>query len=222
MNRLFSERNGYRKVSDVIIREQMPLEVQNAVCNCHDDLQEHLKYCKVYPYGNLYEKLENHIWTYFLNRRNSMYSSGLSVSTGILESNKIDWYRKLDLIEETLSFLDGYARRDFDVSKCPDLFIRSLNYNFERQNYAYRVVEGKVVEVTSGEELPGILKPAFEKLYAYTNRPDTGIRHALMDDQGRGGPLHARLLQCLHQLSAKEEDTDQSIETGRTPSEQGG
>ena len=28
------------------------------------------------------------------------------------------------------------------------------------------------------------VKEAFDKLYAYTNQKDTGIRHALMDDDG--------------------------------------
>ena len=29
--------------------------------------------------------------------------------------------------------------------------------------------------------LPKVLQDGFEKLYAYTNQPTTGIRHALMD-----------------------------------------
>lgn len=37
---------------------------------------------------------------------------------------------------------------------------------------------------SNGIIIPMLLKLAFEKLYAYTNQPDTGIRHALMDDEG--------------------------------------
>ena len=36
----------------------------------------------------------------------------------------------------------------------------------------------------SGCVIPDILIHAFEKLYAYTNQPDNGIRHALMDENG--------------------------------------
>ena len=36
--------------------------------------------------------------------------------------------------------------------------------------------------------IPKLLKLAFEKLYAYTNQPDTGIRHALMDDESTYTP----------------------------------
>lgn len=36
--------------------------------------------------------------------------------------------------------------------------------------------------------IPKMLKDAFEKLYTYTNQPDTGIRHALMDEDGKYVP----------------------------------
>lgn len=37
---------------------------------------------------------------------------------------------------------------------------------------------------TAGVVFPRMLKESFEKLYTYTNQPDTGIRHALMDKDG--------------------------------------
>ena len=37
---LFSERYGYTKPSDVIIRERITPEIQNAICNCYDDLKK--------------------------------------------------------------------------------------------------------------------------------------------------------------------------------------
>lgn len=39
-----------------------------------------------------------------------------------------------------------------------------------------------------GLTIPKMLKVSFEKLYAYTNQPDTGIRHALMDNEGKYTP----------------------------------
>lgn len=41
---------------------------------------------------------------------------------------------------------------------------------------------------SSGMVLPKMLKETFEKLYAYTNQPDNGIRHALMDDDDKYVP----------------------------------
>ena len=91
---LFSERYNYRKVSDVIIREGITPEIQNAICSCYD-------------------KLEG----YFIN-------------SGVYQNSPI-------------------------------------------------------------------LRAAFEKLYAYTNQPETGIRHALMDDNGTYTPASEEALFML-------------------------
>ena len=148
-----------------------------------------------------------------------------------------------------------------------------MNYEFERLNFAYRVVNTEIVEITSKEELaavesavqdsamnikahlnkalelyaqrpagdyrnsikesisaveaycreitgentlgkafdklkdkglviPPVLKSAFEKLYAYTNQPDTGIRHALMDDEGTYTPASEEALFMLVSCSS--------------------
>lgn len=37
--KLFSERYGYTKPSDVIIREKITPEIQNAICSCYDKLK---------------------------------------------------------------------------------------------------------------------------------------------------------------------------------------
>ena len=37
---LFSERYGYTKASDVIIREKITPEIQNAICSCYDKLPD--------------------------------------------------------------------------------------------------------------------------------------------------------------------------------------
>ena len=39
---LFSERYGYTKASDVIIREQITPAIQNAICTCFDKLYKGL------------------------------------------------------------------------------------------------------------------------------------------------------------------------------------
>lgn len=40
--KLFSERYGYTKPSDVIIREKITPEIQNAICSCYDKLKNRL------------------------------------------------------------------------------------------------------------------------------------------------------------------------------------
>ena len=55
---------------------------------------------------------------------------------------------------------------------------------------------------SKGIVIPLLLKSAFEKLYAYTNHEDTGIRHALMDDEGNYTPTTEEALFMLVSCSA--------------------
>lgn len=253
---LFSEKYGYTHPSDVIIREKITPEIQNAICSCYDRLPN-IFISRNYSYdGDCYIKLERYLWTYFLNKREGEFRNGpysKIVATVFLEDKGNPWYKKLDLIVFTINFLrknDSIYDRNFYVSKT---FIDQLNSEFKRLNFAYRIINDEIVEITSEEEIktietalhnsnkniqthldkalelysqrpigdyrnsikesisaveaycrkrteedtlgkalnklqatgiiiPPILKTAFEKLYAYTNQADTGIRHALMDD----------------------------------------
>lgn len=53
-----------------------------------------------------------------------------------------------------------------------------------------------------GIEIPRVLKQGLDKLYGYTNNPDTGIRHALMDDEGTYVPSNAESVYMLVSCSA--------------------
>jgi len=252
----FSERYGYVKPSDVIIREEITPEIRNAICSAYDDLKAIYNHC----YYDGYLKVESHIWYLFLNKRKGDYYNNV-VATEYINADKYEWYKKLDLIEFTISFLyEEYSHsrmtgKEEKHLKILNTFINSLNFHFKRLNFAYRIVDGLVVEITSEEEvktietalaessdgikehlskalelyakrpepdcrnsikesisavevycrektsentlgkalkkleeagivIPKLLSSAFEKLYAYTNQPDTGIRHGLMDDEG--------------------------------------
>lgn len=253
---LFSEKYGYTHPSDVIIREKITPEIQNAICSCYDRLPNIFINRNCCYGGDCYMKLERYLWTYFLNKREGEFQNGSYckiVATAFLEDKGNPWYKKLDLIVFTINFLrkhDSIYDRSFYVSKT---FIDQLNSEFKRLNFAYRIINNEIVEITSEEEIktietalhssnkniqthldkalelysqrpigdyrnsikesisaveaycrkrtgedtlgkalnklqatgiiiPPILKTAFEKLYAYTNQADTGIRHALMDN----------------------------------------
>ena len=267
--KLFSERYNYTKPSDVIIREQFTPEIQNAICSCYDRLHNLLNSYGTYNHDP-YVDMECFLWTYFLNQREGKFQERGGyhiVATLFLEDEKKPWYKKLDLVESTIKYLNG---RNFHVF---NKFVNQLNSEFERLNFAYRVVGTEIVEITSKEELtaiessmhdsptnirthlnkalelyaqrpigdyrnsikesisaveaycreltgentlgkaldklkdkglviPPVLKSAFEKLYAYTNQPDTGIRHALMDDEGTYTPASEEALFMLVSCSS--------------------
>lgn len=262
----FSERYGYIKLADALIREKITPEIQNAICSCYDRL--------FVSHNQLYINLERYLWTHFLNKRQSLFGDSTQfkiVATTIIEDESTLWYEKLDMIESTIKYLYEICKinqSDLFLYNIKEAFVIDLNNEFKRLNFAYRIVDKEVVEVSSEEEIvaietalkdsrgnikfhidealhlysikpvgdyrnsikesisaveafcrektgevslgkalnkleknkiiiPKLLKNAFEKLYAYTNQPENGIRHALMDDEGTYKPTEAEALFML-------------------------
>lgn len=190
----------------------------------------------------------------------SDFSRGYTVVfTKFILADKMPWYKKLDIIEFSLDYLYSISDQYEDYEGVVDYLVESLNSEFERLNFAYRIIGKQIVEVTAEEEIasikkvleenndsirehmtnalklcskrpvgdyrnsikesisavevicrkktgerdlgkalsklekngviiPQMLKTAFNNLYAYTNDKVTGIRHALMDDEGTYTP----------------------------------
>lgn len=271
--KLFSERYGYTKPSDLIIREKITPEIQNAMLSCFDRLYKRMiddPYISEY-----YRKMEMYLWTNFLNKRASELKEYQSVATKYIENPINLWYNKLNIVEFCIKKLYHFAesKKSNKLAVFVDIFVGELCREFKRLNFAYRIVNKEVVEVTSEEEIvtiekalsssknnirthlnkalelyalkptgdyrnsikesisaveaycrektsedtlgkalnhlesngiiiPKLLKTAFDKLYAYTNQPDTGIRHALMDDEGSYVPQAEEALFMLVSCSA--------------------
>lgn len=250
---LFSERYGYTKPSDVVIRERIAPEIQNAILSCFDRLYQRMTYNT--HFSEYYHKMEMYLWTNFLNRRNSELKQYQNVATKYIENQDNLWYNKLNVIELCIKVLYHFAesKKLSGLAVYADTFVKELCYEFKRLNFAYQIVNKEIVEITSeieivtieealsgsknnirnhlnkalelyaqkpdgdyrnsikesisaveafcrektnedtlgkalnhlesnGITIPKLFKIAFDKLYAYTNQPDTGIRHALMDD----------------------------------------
>lgn len=250
---------GYSTIDDSIVRERVTMGLQNAICNCYDDLKGKLQ-DSYYPISQVYIDMEGYIWRYFLNGRMSDFSRGYTVVfTKFILADKMPWYKKLDIIEFSLDYLYSISDQYEDYEGVVDYLVESLNSEFERLNFAYRIIGKQIVEVTAEEEIasikkvleenndsirehmtnalklcskrpvgdyrnsikesisavevicrkktgerdlgkalsklekngviiPQMLKTAFNNLYAYTNDKVTGIRHALMDDEGTYTP----------------------------------
>ena len=269
----FSERYGYIKPSDVLIREKIPLSIQNAICTCFDNLPRLFSQSRSNSGNVEYMKLEKYLWTFFLNNREGEFRSYTIVATSFLESREYQWYEKLDLVEFAIQYLFQREERNSYTFSVLIKFVDLLNFHFERLNFAYRVVNKEIVEITSKEEItaietalqestdnirmhlskalelyakrpegdysnsikesisaveaycraktgksslgkalnhlenngiiiPKTLNDAFEKLYIYTNQGDTGIRHALMDSEGKYVPSGDEALFMIVSCSA--------------------
>lgn len=149
----FSERYGYLKPSDVIIREKITPEIQNAICSCFDELNYRLNSSKGYFY------LEMHLWCKFLNKRKDdfgSYNQYNIVATAYIENPNNPWFNKLDIIEATIEYLYyNYESRFIDLTPW---FVDLLNKEFERLNFGYRIIHSLVTEITSKLEIETIEK----------------------------------------------------------------
>ena len=265
----FSERYGYKTLSEDIILERITLELHNALCSCFDRLNAYMQektHSVVYYYG-----LQRYIWTRFLNNREAEYNFGNDIVVDFLINPEIEWYEKFDIVEEAMYYLTIAKFPIIKGAKFFDSLKDDLNSELERLNAGYRVVDRFITDIISEEEIyavttaiedndesvkthiqnavmlysrrpeadyrnsikesisaveafcrkktgentlgkaldhlekdgifmPQTLKVAFEKLYAYTNNGDTGIRHALV--VGDSIPTNAEALFMLVSCSA--------------------
>lgn len=150
----FSERNGYVSPSKVLIRETITTEIENCICNCYSALEEDME-----EYHYSYEELVMHLWTKFMNQRASEFQTFWilhgSVISPYLLSQAVKWYKKLDLIEETIEFL----RSDYCYPQPLENFVKDLNSEFERLTYGYRIVNNQVTPITDEVQISAIQKP---------------------------------------------------------------
>ena len=268
---LFSERYGYTKPSDVIIRERITPEIQNAIFNCITKLEKSLTFKEFGYIKKYFTIIEREICEHHFNQKILDYKQGYIIN--LIDDSSIEWYKKLDLLELIIKTLAKYCNIPPISEKTIKDYIENLNYEFERLKFSYRVINNQIVEITSEEEIKSIetalttgdgnirehlskalelyskrpvadyrnsikesisavevfcrektgedtlgkalnklesngivihklLKSAFDKLYAYTNQPDTGVRHALMDNDGDYVPQAEEALFMLVSCSA--------------------
>lgn len=159
MKNLFSVRNGYESPYDVIITERLTPEMINCICTCYDNLEENINKHGTYADSYKYVFLERYLWVYFLHNRESDFTHGYGyriVATRYIKGEDHPWYKKFDLIETTIEFLARISKDDSVYLNILDRFVEQLNFFFEDLNYGYRVIDHKIVPVSSKIEKDAI------------------------------------------------------------------
>lgn len=147
----FSQRYGYVIPEHILIREDLSGYILNSVMNCLTDLYN----IRQFPY-DLYKELNRTFHKKYLNLRYN--EEGPSILEFIENTNNV-WYKRLDVIE----WLIYIHREQCDSESNPitstrlhsiiDNFIESVNNEFERLNYAYRIIDDVFIETTSATEI---------------------------------------------------------------------
>lgn len=168
----FSERYGYTKTSDCIIKGKINMRIINALSSCFTKLKDDLDdadYSTSVANGDenwqlipmkSYYKMDRTVWTDFLNKRADKYMGGLNMRDydavqGCLRDNKVAWYRKLDCVEFAIDYMINHFT-DSARKNVMDCFVKEVNRHFERLNYGYRVVQGKIVDIVSDLEIQSL------------------------------------------------------------------
>lgn len=158
----FSERYGYIKPIEVLKRGPLDKECLMALCNCYDHLDHWLNQYDVdrhRGYDESYTDMEETIWCFFMNQRRHDFYSGNGhriAATFYLLSDNYEWYTKLDLIEFTIRILKIHNQEDKRYQNIIEAFITLINAAFQHLNYAYRVVDDLIVEITDQQEIAAI------------------------------------------------------------------
>lgn len=197
---LFSERYGYVKPRETFVIEDFPQEVANDVCTALDRFDEELSHCHN-EYGSSYTEfyfvdLEKYVWSEFLHNRladiDKLYGAHQEVTISTFKGT-LPWYRKLDLLEEIISYLFRVVRLNSDrtLSKLTELLVKRLNSHFEMAKYGYRIVENQVVPITDSIELETITTAIDEHgavtihlqeaLNLYAKRPTPDYRNSVKE-----------------------------------------
>lgn len=151
----FSERYGYKPVREIIQKESMDDQLQNALWSIfHTYIWNHVTHSGSYSYtknSNIY----NLIFKYWFNIfKQPTDTIPLRTSDSIKKIRdyffNCEWYEIYSLIEET------YDHYPLSLNRRKEAFIKSINNTLERENSAYRLIGNEIIPITSEQEIEAI------------------------------------------------------------------
>jgi len=153
----FSERYGYKPVRDIIQKESMDDTLKNGLWNAisecifHEYSRPYLAQVNRIHGSNLESFFKLLFHNYFKKRIDQIpYSIELTIAEiDILFFKTYKWYEIYDFIEACLDYFP------FDLEK-KESFATLLNSCLEVENSAYRIINYRVTEITSEEEIQSI------------------------------------------------------------------
>lgn len=187
---LFSERYGYTKPSDVIIREIITPEVQNAIFNCTLQLENSLTFNELGYTKNFFIPIEKDIWEHSFNQKIVDYKKGFIID--FIDDSSIIWYKKLDLLESIIETLGNYCGCPPFTDTIIKNYIKNLNHEFKRLNFGYCIIGNTIAEIVSEGEIKSIesalissesniRKHLNNALVLYSKRPKADYRNSIKE-----------------------------------------
>lgn len=162
---LFSHRNGYSTTSPVLKKESIGVDEINAIGSCYDQLCQQLNDKRNdYYYGRsvyfLQIDIERELWVHFANRRLSAFEKDgryYLVFNELLDSyQRCCWYQALDLVEFVCKWIYANITAFPYLDAILNTFELSINSEFDRLDYGYRILNHCIMDIASNEEMKAV------------------------------------------------------------------
>lgn len=169
----FSIRNGIISLPEKETVKTFPNHILAAIRNQSYDFFEDVLHGLYMNHADDFHYIKTHIWRYYFNRdlqelgrdRSGDINFILEWLSDSLDNVRLQWFHKLDILELYINLLNDlliqevkdYEKEKFHRAYLKFLsWINSLNDEFSRLYYAYRIVNLKIVEITSPIEIEAV------------------------------------------------------------------
>lgn len=162
----FSERYGYRPIREIIQKESIDEPLKIGIWNIfHTCLWERaISYQEsFYTYDSHLIELIKSYWIHIFKLPLDLIPRDFDDTLQEIRTHffELKWYEIYDLIEHTIEhYPNYYVSPHFK-------FIDNLNNILDKEKSAYRIIENKIIEITSEQEIQSIEK-ALEKTNSYS------------------------------------------------------
>lgn len=187
----YSERNGYKPFSEVMVVNTITPQLRNALCSCFDRLHTFIQ--ANFGSERYYFNMQRHLWTKYLDKREGDYAYGKDVVILYLENSLHDWFEKFDIIEEALWFLKDHKPLFYQGRPlCFEQLKTDLNNEFERLNVGHRVVDDCISDIVTECERESVetavdhsdnqVKEHLQNaIMLYSQRPEADYRNSIKE-----------------------------------------
>lgn len=182
---LFSHRHNLVRVPAMAMKNGVTEDIVNAIGSCYDVLCQKLDEVRNSTFnlqGNFFlqQHIERELWVHFANRRLSVFSQGGKyrvISDELLSYGQLAWNRVLDLVEFICKWISvncvDYNYLDVILKE----FEANINYEFDRLDYGYRIINHCVTDITSDEEIAAVNEAIANSKDNVRNHLESAIKH---------------------------------------------
>jgi hypothetical protein len=153
----FSEREGFKKVSEVLQVDSMNSELRNSLWNVLDiELWSSQSFMYTQYASPQIDRFGKWLWLYYFKQPLDMLPNRQGEIRQIIRDYffKCNWYEVYDFIEFTFDYLN--ATEQWNVEEVAEQARNHINMILERELAGFRIIENIVTKITDEQEISTI------------------------------------------------------------------